>query len=578
MIATPRAARRDRSRSLSRRGRALGASAIALTGIMSSYMQVLRTPSAYAATACTAVSSRATLDTAIGEVNAGTCDTITITSSFTLDQNPVAIDLLGGVSSSSLTINGGGFTIDGATTFRPFAVALADAESLTISNLTMVNGYANAKGGTLSVTKGLNPLGGNVTLDTVTIRDSRAGALKAPPVKGASSSGGAVSIKGNDVTITNSTFTGNKGSYGGAVYLSLDDYATILVEDSTFGGSATGEGNESWLKGGGLLIENAGYASVTGSTFTANYSGDDASAAKLYANYSVVVEDSTFTSNETAYAGTLYVYQNEYDTDPTTPATAYSVVRNSTFTGNESERGSGVYFYDATGLIEGSTFEDNHATTRGGAVEAFECEGVIVRDSEFTNNSAVGAAGAIFADNILTIEGSTFTGNQAGLGNATPYDGGAVFWRDAAETATVTDSLFEDNSANGDGGAIGGNGAVSISDSTIIGNTADVNGGGIGTINTVTLDNVSVLDNTAKVGGGGVHTTGTVTSTNSTIAENTADDGAGAGRTGGVSAATLNLNFTTVKDNTAVDRRPERARPRRHQGQRHPRGHRQRHV
>jgi hypothetical protein len=90
---------------------------------------------------CTAASDGASLATAIGEVNAGSCDTINITSYIALaSQNLPVIDRNG----ATITIQGSGGPqiVDGTGTSRLFAVITGD---VTISDINIENGVA--KGG-----------------------------------------------------------------------------------------------------------------------------------------------------------------------------------------------------------------------------------------------------------------------------------------------------------------------------------------------------------------------------------------------------------------------------------------------
>ena len=99
------------------------------------------------------------------------------------------------------------------------------------------------------------------------------------------------------------------------------------------------------------------------------------------------------------------------------------------------------------------TFTDNSASNDGGAIDNGDYNSgatatLHVVDSTFTDNSATGFnGGAIdngddFGSGIVTVVGSTFSGNSAG------YNGGAIDNgdRDGYGTLTVTDSTFSNNS------------------------------------------------------------------------------------------------------------------------------------
>jgi hypothetical protein len=109
----------------------------------------------------------------VGGVDAGTGNTytITLTASITLDSALEAINLESG---ASLTIDGGGYALDGAGTYRGLFVyaGTVTAENLTIQNAHAVGGgggAADAGGGGAGLGGGLFvAAAGNVTLDNVT--------------------------------------------------------------------------------------------------------------------------------------------------------------------------------------------------------------------------------------------------------------------------------------------------------------------------------------------------------------------------------------------------------------------------
>jgi len=64
------------------------------------------------------------------------------------------------------------------------------------------------------------------------------------------------------LTITNSTFSGNKTNYGGGIF--NDNSGTLTITNSTFSGNSANN------QGGGIFNENNGVVHVTNSTFSAN--------------------------------------------------------------------------------------------------------------------------------------------------------------------------------------------------------------------------------------------------------------------------------------------------------------------
>jgi VCBS repeat-containing protein len=135
----------------------------------------------------------------------------------------------------------------------------------------------------------------------------------------------------------------------------------------------------------------------------------------------------------------------------------------------------------------------------GGAI--FNLGTVTVSNSTFSNNTAIGASGAIDNTNgTLTVTGSTFTGNSA-------LSGGAI--ENFQGTVTVTGSTFSGNRAtSNDGGAIENfQGTVTVTGSTFTGNSAGGDGGALYNFfdSNMTVTGSTFTNNTAGGEGGGIY-------------------------------------------------------------------------
>lgn len=132
-------------------------------------------------------------------------NTLTITADITLTASPEAI------SSRNFTVEGNGYSIDGAEAHRIFGVT-GNGE-LTINNLVLTGG-----------SPAIEFRGAELNLNNVLIRDSER-----------SAAGAAITARGSgSVVIRNSAFHDNEalaGSYGGAVYVGSVDLSVI---NSTF--------------------------------------------------------------------------------------------------------------------------------------------------------------------------------------------------------------------------------------------------------------------------------------------------------------------------------------------------------
>lgn len=209
--------------------------------------------------------------------------------------------------------------------------------------------------------------------------------------------------------------------------------------------------------------------------------------------------------------------------------------------------------------ISRSTFSSNATTasgvgTGGGAVSVGSSGDVSIFGSVFASNSsnADSGGGAILNNGRVFVDGTTFDSNVAGPN--TQAAGGAI--RNAAGDLTVDRSLFDSNTAAGNGGAIVNDvGTVFVANSTFDGNTSGQTGGAVyenGSVSGSTrLQSVTITQNTATVGTGGVsQNSGTVFVQNSVIAGNTGSATDDVGEISGGAFVSFGNNFIGERDGT----------------------------
>ncbi len=186
---------------------------------------------------------------------------------------------------------------------------------------------------------------------------------------------------------------------------------------------------------------------------------------------------------------------------------------------NLSSSGGGAIRNFGTLTVNGSTFTDNRALDRGGAIYS-EGGSLTVNGSTFTGNTA-DYGGAIYNDDsTLTVTGCTFTGNTADFGGAIWNDGGAIY---DDSTSTINGSTFTDNTARNGGAIFNYNwGTLNVNNSTFTGNNATYGGGAIRNFGTLTVNDSTFTDNTAR-NGGAIYNEDDLTVTGSTFTRNTAD-------------------------------------------------------
>lgn len=171
----------------------------------------------------------------------------------------------------------------------------------------------------------------------------------------------------------------------------------------------------------------------------------------------------------------------------------------------------GAIYSEGDVYIDDCLFDGNYAENNGGAIAVVNGDLEIVNGSEFIDNDADNAGGAVWVyqdaveEGTILIEDSTFTSNSAA------GDMGAVAFYNTDQVA-VRRSSFTANTngmtAGQAGGALGGYGDLEVFDTTFSGNNGDYVGGAIfihdldtGTPTTLTVTSSVFEDNEAMIGG-----------------------------------------------------------------------------
>ncbi len=319
-------------------------------------------------------------------------------------------------------------------------------------------------------------------------------------------------------TITNLTISnGFSTRGGGAIY----DDTEYTADQSFFDSSVTVSGcvftgnqdTSADINLGGGAIYCHGQATVTGCNFSNNQSDNGGSGGAMAVLGGLAfLTNCTFTDNSSTANGGAVLLQIQ------TPTTTSATCTNCTFSGNSSNQG-GAFFVangsDEPLLLTDSTLSQNEATNPNAQGGALLITGPIdIASCTFTQNSAVGAAGAIRmsasdGNNNTSSEISNcgFYSNSTG-GSGGTGTGGAICILDGA--VTIDSSVFVGNSAIFGGGIYTGtlstSAILTLSNCTILQNSVPGNGygGGIDNANhngsAVGLDYTVVTDNKAGTG------------------------------------------------------------------------------
>ena len=499
------------------------------------------------------------------------------------------------ISVDNSVIDGKGAVIDmdGATNMRALNVS---ASGVTIKNLTIKNANYDFDGGAVY----FNSSGTVSNCIFINNSASNGGAIFAMNIDNntANKSGGAVYIENSfSDSIINSTFINNNAFNGGALYINGD--VNNVIVNGCF------KGNEAERGGGAIFVRGQ----ATGNNFSAEFYDNRAMKASggaifFYNSAESNIFESVLKENYALYGGSFFFYNkannNKFDSEfinntaescggaiffhNTTDKNNFSgcFINNSALGNVDPENGNGgaITFKDVSAnSLFTCDFINNTAALYGGGVNYRHTPYNITFNSNFINNNASNGGGVNFFESFENvIFNGEFIDNSAVNGGAIAAGEGIVsdvsFKNNHAvyfnSSGTVTNCIFTDNFASGDGGAVyfntngevtycsfvngyatGWGGAVYFNkDATgnvINCNFTDNSAGGGGAVfffDNGTVTNCSFTENVAAVDGGAISMTfGSVESCN--FVNNSAKMGGAIGMKGTVS----NCIFT---DNTAT--------------------------
>ena len=328
----------------------------------------------------------------------------------------------------------------------------------------------------------------------VTARQTDNDAMKMLTIKNGSFSGftqSVLNLVGGGLTVENCSFDGCSSE--GAIFVAATDAvkagSSITITGCTFSDNhyVTQSGS-----GGAINISRVETATISNSTFENNEAATGGGA--IYAGGThLTINNSKFTGNSTVYTGGAI-----YIADKSTVE-----VNNCTFEGNISDSmGGAIHVQGINGVtgmqsslvVNGGSFIDNKAGYGGIFSIATNSCSMTVSGAEFSGNSATYYGGAIYAQDLTTVNVTgDITGHNAG------YDGGAIYSNKA--TVTVNGNLTG-NTAGRNGGAVCVYQHGLTVNGNITGNTAVGNGGGIYSSWTPVKVTGDITGNSATIGGG----------------------------------------------------------------------------
>ena len=334
--------------------------------------------------------------------------------------------------------------------------------------------------------------------------------------------------EGFTVTLTNATLINGKATEGGAIYndgsLTLSDVKLSDNAADSYGGAVFNNGhlvvgnsvfdsNDIVNRGsasvdyGGAAIYNwkEGTLKVTNSNFInniKNYKNGDNLVGAIATIGNATVIGSNFVNNSGRWGGAISATGAELRKNSST-----LTVSNTIFKDNSALYAGAVYIWGSNYNIADCVFDNNTAFGKGNMTPNNNNGGALVVSQVSRFNEPITG----------TISGSKFTNNKAQYGGAAYFNKGFV---------TITDSVFENNVATAEGGAVDFSHAsvkdlvVSINNSSFVGNKAPV-AGAIFTNVDSKITNSNFINNSAAKIGGAICNVNDLTVENSKFVNNT---------------------------------------------------------
>ena len=363
-----------------------------------------------------------------------------------------------------------------------------------------------------------------------------------------SGAGGGINVDARiiaSIGVTGTTFQSNKGTAGGAIYLSTNS--------RLFGTNVTFATNEATAGNGGAVYASAGATVTLSSTaFSTNKASIDGGA--VYATNTTFTHSSgSLTGNSTTSGsgGALYLSGGTASIDASITSNIAAL------------HGGGIYRANGDLTLTGISVMTNTATGGSGGGIATTGSGVATLTNVRLLNNQAGAAGGgayLNASAVTVASSPEIRNNRAQAGS-----GGGLYIVSSGGVTVTNNSLMRDNQAAGNGGGFYAQGTnATIMGNTVLTNTASVGGGfylsgtlsGSLVANTIqynratgsnanmgggglylnnsaglTVSGLNLTRNTAQVNGGGLYANSSVISSTGpvTFTLNTATTGSGGG-------------------------------------------------
>ena len=337
--------------------------------------------------------------------------------------------------------------------------------------------------------------------------------------------GGAIWSWRGSYTVEGCTFAGNSAPSVGSHILNSGSVRSVLVNNSTFDGGASGFGGQIALFGDTATF------TYTNSTFMNGTAGSGGGSVLVAFGSQAIIDNCVFDNNVAGSGGALWA-QN---------LGSGFTVSNTTFSdngdGTTTFGGSMLLGFQTANTFDNCTWEGNASTLGGGIFVQNDTTSVTVTNSTFDSNAATDNGGAIQFNGAGThmVDGCTFTSNTADFGGAV---GAAQFsdFADQTMSLSIANSTFDFNVAQTQAAGINIGDVndlliwnnlftnnINLSDATA-GGALSLNAGDTATAN-INLIHNTFVGNEAPIGSGIATFTGTMSSVlNLTMQNNLMDN------------------------------------------------------
>jgi len=330
---------------------------------------------------------------------------------FNCGPNPVTIRVQEKVIAASTTIDGGGLvTLSGGRANRVIR-SNDNGIQLTLRNITIADGFTTGEGGGV-----FNGFRGTLTVQNVTFTNN------VSTQNAEFAGGGAIYTKSESTVIVDaSRFIGNRASNGGAINNLLSN---LTVTNSTFTGNAS---TRPFPSGGGAAIYVDG---------------------GLNNNGRITLRSNRFSNNTSAnHGGAMFVQL--YGNDRL--ALTQSVIARNTASGTQGGSGGGVFLIgsgnNTSANIANNTFSSNIASGLGGGLWIGSGVNTTLNNNTITKNQALGrdnssgqGGGIAIVNAPVAINNTTIVANVASSFN------GAIGGGDSR--SRISNSIIANNRAN----------------------------------------------------------------------------------------------------------------------------------